>query len=266
MSLRARARRSVHTGGLLPAARLLWLALLVLTLPAVAAPASLDPALTRSSEWQRLVALWSTMLDHSSDVIYSPARFEQLAGEADAVDGLTGALAKRNLLPPPIASDLAKLFRDRYEYIGSRHYTTESEVSLTAPEAAAATAQWIVELQLAFVRGAPDTTKQQQTQIAHAEQSISYELSFLREYRDFEAEADDRRNRLIAQQSQGKEVDSQAFENDCQRRRKLLVDAYHRRRIRPSRPVRALLPYVVALTRAGRPVVPGEPSDLLPGL
>jgi len=244
------------SGPVLLASLLLWLA----STSSASGLAARKPTLERTPEWGRLVILWHTMLDHSAEVIYSAARLRELAGQMDQMDADAAGLVKLGLLAVPVAANLSRLFHDRYEYIATRHYTTESQVKLTGLEAAAATAHWIVELQFAVLRrglradGAP-------VDAAAIESTISYELSFLREYDRFEAEGESRRQALLEQQAAGKEVDLKAFEDECERRRLRLLEAYHNRSIRPSRSVKALLPYLVALTRC-RPASPLESSSL----
>lgn len=75
-----------------------------------------------------------------------------------------------------------------------------------------------------------------------------------------------RRKELLDQQAKGKEVDLKAFDNDCERRRNLLLDAYRGRSIRPSHSVQALVPYLTALTRWRPPAPAGTSESTPPGL
>lgn len=234
--------------------RLALVALLLLSqacwlLPAARA-GSKAPSLEKTPEWGRLVTLWHAMLDHSSDLVYSPARFQELAKQMDAVDADVAELVKAGLLSVPVAAGLARLFHDRYQYILTRHYTSQSEIKLSGLEAAAAASHWIVELQLGVLRRGSVGPDGRPAPSDAIESTIAYELSFLEEYNRFEAEVEKRREVLAQQQAAGKEVDTKAFDDDCERRRLLLLEAYQGHRIRVSRSVRSLLPQVMALTRS----------------
>jgi hypothetical protein len=223
-------------------------------------------SLAGSEQWGRLVALWHTMLDHSSETIYSRVRFQELVKDMDVMDSDLSELAKLGLLREGVAADLRRLFHARYEYILTRHYTTESHLRTTEEEAAAATARWVIELQLAGLRAVPAGGKESRGMIAGAESSIAYELSFLYQYDKLEASMSKRRQELEAKKAPGQELDMQPFENDCIRRRLLLLDAYGAHRIRVAAPVKALMPYVVSLTRArpSPPLAAAPSPDSLP--
>ncbi len=223
-------------------------------------------ALEKAPEWQQLAALWQAMLDHSSNVIYSPERFQELAKDMDAVETQAAALVKRGLLPAGAAPDLTRLFHDRYEYLRTRHYTTDSHVGLTAGEAAAVTSQWIIELQLAGARQVNPDPREDRAALSRAEASIVYELGFLTAYQKLESEAQTRRKELLDEQAAGKEVDLKALDNDCERRRNLLLEAYRGRSLRAPRSVRSLMPYLTSLTRLRPPSPPAVSPPTVPGL
>jgi len=65
---------------------------------------------------------------------------------------------------------------------------------------------------------------------------------------EFEVEVEQRRENLKGKEKAGEKVDWQAFENDCEKRRNLLLAAYRQRRLPRVRAVQSLLPYLVALT------------------
>lgn len=183
MSIALAFRRVTALPG--PGARLRLLALCCFgSLLAIASPslaANRTEALGQTAEWKRLAALWQTLLDHSSGAVFSRARFRELVKDMDRVSADTAALSKRDLLPAEVATDLAKLFHDRYQYLDTRYYTTESNVTLAAAEAAGATADWIIELHLAAVRQITGDSREQQAAISRRRASpmswVSFRLS-----------------------------------------------------------------------------------------
>jgi len=243
--------------------RPLLLATLIACCVLISAASSLAPSekprLEVAPEWQRLAELWQTMVDHSSDRVYNPPAFRELARSFDSVDGDTAALVKRGLLPSAVALDLTHLFHSRYQYISERHYTTESQITLTATEAAAATAHWIIELQLAALRRAGAGPDVERKAMAQSQSPILYELSFLEECEKFQDEAERRRRGLADKQAAGENVDFKPFENERHRRTLLLLDAYQSKRIPISKSARALMPYIQSLTTL--PVTSMQPSS-----
>ncbi|UCC68464.1 MAG: hypothetical protein JSV79_00575 [Armatimonadota bacterium] len=212
-------------------------------------------------EWPRLVTLWHAMLDHSSDLIYSRARFDELVEDLDQADADISALAQRHLLSDQPARDLRRLFHARYRYISEHHYTTQRRIEITETESARGAAEWVVELQLALLRTTYPDPDRNRKLISAAESNLSYQLTFLYHLDKFEAEADRRRANLKAREDEGKTVDWQAFDTDCARRYRLLLDAYRARRIPSAPAVRELLRYICALTQS-RPPPPAATSDL----
>ena len=206
--------------------------------------------LQRTGEWNRLAVLWHTMIDHSSNKTFSRERFESLAKDMDVADADISALEKQGLLPRDVAADLRRLFHARYEYIDKYHYITSSNVFMTSSESAASTSHWLTEHNLYVIRATAATPGADPRLVEAAESSTAYELAFQHHLDKFEAEVQQRREALNRQEREGKRVDWQAFDNDCERRRNLLFDAYRDRRIPIPRSVRALMPYVLALTRA----------------
>ncbi len=238
------------------AAALTLLCALVLAAPASAGRAAVRPKIESAPEWLRLSALWQTMLDHSSDVVYSPTRFRELAKDIDAIDVDLAALVKRGLLPGSISTGLARLFHARYSYLLEHHYTEESNITVTDIESAAQTSQWVVELQLAAIRRASRGQEEERKTIAGAQDSVAWELSFLQEYDAFQSEAEKRRQALADRQAAGENVDFRPFESDRIRRSLYLLDAYRSRRIPISRSVREMMPYLVSLTTLTGPTTP----------
>jgi hypothetical protein len=206
------------------------------------------PDLTNTPEWGRLAALWQTVLDHSSDVVYSPARFRELVKDIDGIDVDLAALVKRGYLPVSVSAGLRRVFHSRYSYILDRHYTSDSSVTMTGIESAVATSHWIVELQLAALRRAEAGTEVGRKTISGAESAIAYELSFLQEYEGFQEEADRRRKALADKQAAGEKVDFRPFEAERLKKTLRLMDAYWAKRIPISRSVRAMMPHVTSLT------------------
>ncbi len=231
------------------------------------APAAADvDAAGEAPEWRGLVTLWHTMLDHSSDAIYSPALFDELAANLDASDDGLTALSQRRLVPEAVADTLRRLLHSRYEYIDERHYIGQARVSQSALEASVATAHWLVERELDLLRRAYVDPDLNRDAISASESHLAFQLTFIHHAEALEAGAEQRRQELSLRQETGEAVDWRAFENECQRRRQLLLDAYCVRRLRTAPPVQAVMPYLFALTRA-RPDGPSEISDAaLPGL
>jgi hypothetical protein len=217
--------------------------------------------LSDAPEWPRLVTLWHAMLDHSSNLIYSRARFDDLVKDLDQADADLSALAQRRLLSDQLARDLRRLFHARYQYIQGHHYTTQRRIEITETQSARGAADWVVELQLALLRTTYPDPDRNRRLISAAESNLSYELTFLYHLDKFEAEADRRRANLKTSEDEGKTVDWQAFDTDCARRYRLLLEAYRARRIPSAPAVRDLLPYACALTQS-RPPPPAATPDL----
>ena len=233
------------------AARLLGLAacciaVLLAVLPRRSAAADLGAAM-QAPEWQRLVNLWHAMLDHSSDLIYSPDLFQELVKDIDRADGDVASLGKSGLMPASVTADLRSLFHARYEHLKERHYTNQARVTLTAAEASRSAAHWVVENQLSVLRRAAEDDGEPRL-VEAARSNITYQLTFLHHLNEFEAEADRRRRNLKAKEEAGETVGWEGFDSDCERRRNLLLEAYRQRRLPRVRSVEALAPYVFALT------------------
>jgi hypothetical protein len=214
-------------------------------------PAASDlEAVQKTVEWARLAKLWNLMLDHSSDVVYSPTHFNELAESLDAADGDLTALAKSGLLPEETASALRRLFHGRYDYIKTYHYTNQQQINQTAAESAASTARWLVERQLALLRSGSLGPQVPEEILTATRSNIAFQLTFLHHLDQFEAEVERRRGLLEEKRRAGEEADLESFDNECQRKRNLLLEAYRNRRIRSLRVVEALIPYVLALNDA----------------
>ena len=224
-----------------------------------AAPGNLAK-LDLTAEWGRLVALWQTMLDHSEGLIYNPGGFRELSKDLETATNDLSALAKRGPLPDRVATDLGRLFQDRHAYISTRHYTSESNVTLDAFAAAQIAAQWVVEMELAVLRRAASGSAADQRVAAAAADNLAFELTFLSECRSFDGQVQRRRQELQKGEKDGKPVDWQAFENERQRRSDLLLQAYRQKSLKVGRSVRDLMPYLLALTRAEAVKGPVEPA------
>lgn len=232
---------------------------LCLTSAAAGRP-SLSPQLPSAPEWLRLASLWQTMLDHSSNAIYSPTRFRELAKDVDAIDVDLTSLVKRGLVSKPISEELAHLFHVRYSYLLEHHYTEESNITVTDLEAAVLTSRWVVELQLTTARRAAQTPGADPGTIPGAEDVMVRELSFLREYEEFQDQAEKRRQALADRQAAGENVDFRPFERERITRGMHLLDAYRSRKIPTSRAVREVMPYLISLTTLTGPGIPSQPA------
>lgn len=212
-------------------------------------------------EWQRLVTLWHALIDHSSDLIYSRERLDELVADLDRADADLSALAERHLLSAQFADDLRHIIHARYQYIRDHYYTTQSEIWIDEVERARGAADWIVELQLSVLRTAYLNPEQSGRLISAAESNLSHELTFLHHLDKFEAEVKRRRANFKAREDEGETVDWQTFETDCTRRYGLLLEAYRNHRIPRAPSVQDLLPYLQDLTRS-RPPLPTAAPDL----
>jgi len=206
------------------------------------------------------------MIDHSSNLMYSRERFDDLVKDLDQADADLSALAGRHLLSDQLAGDLRRLFHARYEYIKGHHYTTQYRIEINEADRARGAADWVIELQLSLLRTAYADPDQNQRLISAAQSNLSYELTVLYHLNKFEAEADRRRANLKAREDEGKTVDWQAFDTDCARRYGLLLEAYRARRIPGAPSVRDLLPYICALTRSQPPRPTAAPDPPRPDL
>ena len=202
-----------------------------------------------TQEGRRLVALWQAMLDHSSDAVYSPELFRELAADLAAADADFAALAERGMLSRSRGEQLRALFHARYRYIQGCHYGNRSTIRVSGVEAGRTTAQWVIELQLSVLRRAP-TSKADRELAEAAIKNLAYELTFLHRLDAFEAESDRRRVTLMDKEAAGGKVDLEAFEKEYQYRRSLLLETYRQKKLSKVRAVEEMLPYVVALTRA----------------
>ncbi len=235
------------------AAAVVWLAACLLILapappPSLAAEAVCEELL-ETEEGRRLVGLWQDMLDHSSDLIYSPSLFQALADDLEAARADLVSLYERRVLGDERAECLGRLFSMRYAYIRDWHYSKRSVVRLSGGEATRKAALWVIELELSVLRR-PPKSKAEEELARSALRNIGYELMFIHHLDKFELEADRRRIALKDREDAGEEVDLEAFEAEYLARRSLLLQAYRHRRLPSVRSVDEILPYVAALTRA----------------
>jgi len=211
------------------------------------------PAVRDAPEWARLVHLWHAMLDHSSDRIFSPKGLAELSPSLEKADADIGALWERDLLSKELAPRLRWLFHLRYEYIDQHHYPKQAQCSLTGLESAYVTARWWVERDFNSLR-APRISPPDSAERIRA--NLAYQLSFIYEYEEFEVEMEARRLALQRRAEQDETVDWASFESECQRRRNLLMEAYHGGRIRTADVIARLLPYALALNESTVPTPP----------
>ena len=208
-----------------------------------------DVSFVETQEGRRLVVLWQAMLDHSSDAVYSPELFRELAADLAAADADFAALAERGVLSRWRGEQLRALFHARYRYIQGCHYGNRSTIRVSGAEASRTTAQWVIELQLSVLRRVP-TSKAERELAEAAIKNLAYELTFLHHLDEFEADSDRRRMVLMDREAAGGKVDLEAFEKEYQYRRSMLLEAYRQKKLSKVRGVEEMLPYVVVLTRA----------------
>ena len=235
-------------------ARLWPLACSLVLLALITSSAVADVAAARDTpEWPRLARLWHAMLDHSSDRIFSPESFAELSPSLAKADTDIGALWERGLLSKEMAPRLRWLFHLRYDYIDQHHYPKQPHSSVTDLQSAYMTALWLVERDFNSLRATrispPDSAERVRADLA-------YQLSFIYQYEEFETDTEARRMALQRRADQEETVDWASFENDCQRRRNLLLEAYHRERIRTADVIARLLPYALALNESAVPASP----------
>jgi hypothetical protein len=189
------------------------------------------------------------MIDHSSNVVFSPEHFAKLADDVEQADQDLTALGQRGFLDPATAAHLADLFGLRYEYIRAWHYTTRSTIELSGVESTGNTSRYIIELQLCVLRR-PLIAKADRELTAAARENLERQLLFAAHLQQFEEEADRRRRALKGREDAGEKVDWKEFEGEYVWRRSTLVKAYENRRLPAIRWVKEMMPYVLALTEA----------------
>jgi len=228
--------------------RLVWLCSWIGLASIPVAAANNPNELLREEDGQRLVALWQTILDHSSGRIYNPQLLATLTDEVERVDDLLGQLVEQRTLTQPVADSLRRLLHLRYQYVRESLYEAPQAVRISSAEASRNAAQWVIEHQLAVLRS-PPISKADEELSEKAQSNIAYQLTFLHHLDAFEAEVDRRGMRLKERERNGKGVDWDGFHRDCNRRRDLLIDAYRNRHLPSVREVETIMPYVVALSR-----------------
>lgn len=202
-----------------------------------------------TTEGQRLVRLWHTMIDHSSNVIYSPEHFAKLADDVEQAEQDLNALARRAAIDADTAAHLSDLFAMRYEYIRTWHYTTRSVIELSGIESTGNAARYVIELQLCVLRR-PLIAKADRELATAARENLERQLVFIAHLERFEEEADRRRAALKGREEAGEKVDWERFEGEYVWRRSELVKAYENRRLPAIRWVTEMMPWVLALTEA----------------
>lgn len=235
------------------AGRLLALAAALALLLSLGADArGADPtALRETAEWGRLVTLWHTLLDHSSNRILSRARFAELAKDMERAEDDISALVAREALSAETGATLRWVLHRRYQYLSDQHYSLRSRVFMEEGEAAAVAAGWLIEHHLEAMRVMGSEGR--------GRSELAYQLGFLHHLGKFEEEVERRRQKLEREESEGGRVDWQAFDNECHRRRNLLLRAYRTQRLPRVRSVEDVLPHLIALTTT-QPPGPPEPE------
>jgi len=242
------ARQDTTTTRVRGFVRLVWLCSWIGIASIPLAAADHPNELLKGEDGQRLVALWQTILDHSSGRIYNRQLLATLADDVERVDDLLGQLVEQRTLTQPVADSLRRLLHLRYQYVRESFYEAPQAVRLSAAEASRNAAQWVIEHQLAVLRS-PPISKADEELSEKAQSNIVYQLTFLHHLDAFEAEVDRRGIRLKERERSGKDVDWDSFHRDCNRRRDLLIDAYRNRHLPSVREVETIMPYIVALTR-----------------
>jgi hypothetical protein len=189
------------------------------------------------------------MIDHSSNIIYSPEHFAKLADDLDQAGDDLEALAGRGLINPEAVAHLRALLDLRYGYIRTWHYTERSMIEMSGIESTSTTARYIVELQLCVLRR-PLISKMDRELASVARGNLARQLLFLAHLEAFEEEADRRRRALKEREDAGEDVDWKRFDGEYVWRRKALTDAYEDRELPAMRWVSDMMPYVFALTEA----------------
>ena len=234
-------------------------------------PRQLD-ALQDTVEWDHLVRLWQRLLDYSQQHLARSDQIRALPNDLEIAEADLESLTRSQpgrpaLLSKEIADELAAVYRGRCQYLQDHLLQSPgSAIRLSALEAAADAAQWVVEMQLSVLRKArqgPLVPEQPpDPKLAEAARAnLEYEFTFLHHHRDFQAGLLRRRAELVKREQDGKAVDWPAFEVECERKRSALLRAYRQRRLPTVRVVRATMPYLAALTQAD-----ASPAAATPGM
>jgi hypothetical protein len=208
-------------------------------------------------EWDRLTHLWQKLLDHSQQLLSRADEFAAMAKDVATSEADLLSLARKTpdrpaLIQEEVANELAAVTRGRYQYISTSQYATTGQVRIDALDAAVGASQWMVELQLSVLRRQSANTPTAQTDpklAAAAKSNLEFELTFLHHYRQFQAELLRRHTALTETEQQGGKVDWKAFDSDCALKREALLRAYQRKDLPAIRSVRAIMPYILALTQ-----------------
>ncbi len=224
---------------------------------ALASPARDLAGLQATPEWERLTRLWQKLLNYSQELLSRADEFAAMekdvtTSEADLLSLARATPDRPALIQEEVARELAAVTRGRYQYINTSQYATTGEVRIDALDAAVGASQWMVELQLSVLRRhSPHTpTAETDPKLAQAAKSnLEFEFTFLHHYRQFQAEVLRRRSTLTETEQQGGKVDWKAFDSDCEQKRGALLRAYQRKDLPAVRSVRAIMPYIVALTQ-----------------
>ncbi len=223
-------------------------------------------ALETTAEWVRVARLWQDLMDQAEHPYSRPDLFDSLAERLEAAEADLEALTKRTaarraLLSHELAAEIRALLRERFRYLRERSTPTPGGVRLNELEAAVESSQWVVEMQLSVLRKAGPWGARPDEKLAEAARgNLEYELTFLHHHRVFQAGLLGRLAEISKQEQAGKTVDRTAFEAECERKRRALVDAYRKRKLPRVRVVRAVIPYVLALTQRPAPQVPAALS------
>jgi len=212
-------------------------------------------ALETTAEWVRVARLWQDLMDQAE----LAERLEAAEADLEALTKRTAA--RRALLSHELAAEIRALLRERFRYLRERSTPTPGGVRLNELEAAVESSQWVVEMQLSVLRKAGPWGARPDEKLAEAARgNLEYELTFLHHHRVFQAGLLGRLAEISKQEQEGKTVDRTAFEAECERKRRALVDAYRKRKLPRVRVVRAVIPYVLALTQRPAPQVPAALS------
>ncbi len=213
-----------------------------------------------------MARLWQDLIDLADHPYTRPGLFDSLGERVDEAEGDLKALAERTearraLLPAELADEIGAVLRERFQYLRARTEPVHGVIRLNELEAAVEAAQWVLEMQLSVLRRAGPWSAHPDEKLAEAARgNIEYQLAFLHHYRTFQAGMARRRAELAKREKDGGEVDWEAFNVECEQKRRALLTAYQNRQLPRVRVVRDALPYVAALTQRPAPEAPAMVS------
>ena len=200
-------------------------------------------------EWNHLVSLWHVMLDHSSNVIYSPERFKEVAPLLERADTDITALITKGVVTKDTGESLRWIFHTRHDYIKDQIYGVTATRQQDNLQAAASASQWTVEMQLDVLRQLYRSDTPDKKLLEAVRSNLTLELTFQRRLTIVQgtvaqtetASSEDTKQSDAAQVKQAQ---------DAHKQRQSLMQAYEKRKLPRDRAVQDLLPYIFELTKA----------------